>query len=290
MRKQRISQSNRLKKSPYIFRRVTGIRVEKFDEIIKKLDTVYTQRKKKNSKAQKRKQGGGPKNILSLEDQLLLTLMYYRTYSSHAFLGFLFRIDESTVGRNIKPIELCLASVFRIPERNIELSQDEVITLFFDGTEQQTQRPKSRQKKWYSGKKKRHTVKHQVVVARKKKKGKQKQRLRIAAVSKTFAGKTHDKNMYDKSRMYIPPQCRGSGDTAYRGTSLCIPYVKPKGGELTKKQKKSNKKHSSKRIVVEHGIGKMKIWQILSQRFRNKRSNHALVFKNVAGLHNVMFA
>ena len=59
---------------------------------------------------------------------------------------------------------------------------------------------------------------------------------------------------------------------------------------LSKKQKKSNRKHSSLRIVAEHAIGKMKIWNIVSDRLRHSQHNHSLALKNIAGLHNLMFA
>ena len=43
-------------------------------------------------------------------------------------------------------------------------------------------------------------------------------------------------------------------------------------------------------VSAEHGIGKMKVWRVASERYRNPVSRHTLVMKNVAGLHNVMFA
>ena len=45
-----------------------------------------------------------------------------------------------------------------------------------------------------------------------------------------------------------------------------------------------------RRVVAEHGIGKVKVWRAASERHRNPVSWHALVMKNVAGLHNLMFA
>ena len=47
---------------------------------------------------------------------------------------------------------------------------------------------------------------------------------------------------------------------------------------------------SRRRIVAEHGIGKMKIWRIASERYRNPNRRHTLIMKNVAGLHNLMYA
>jgi len=64
-----------------------------------------------------------------------------------------------------------------------------------------------------------------------------------------------------------------------------VPNKKQKGKKLTKEEKQFNKELSKRRITVEHSFGKMKIYQILSQKFRNPRSKHSLIFKNIAGLH-----
>jgi hypothetical protein len=47
---------------------------------------------------------------------------------------------------------------------------------------------------------------------------------------------------------------------------------------------------SRRRAVVEHGIGKMKVWRIAAERYRNPPRRHTLIMTNVAGLHNRMFA
>ena len=173
----------------------------------------------------------------------------------------------------------------------MEIEEDEFMTLFFDGTEQEIERPQKKQKIHYSGKKKRHTIKHQIVVIRKKKKlghGKQKRKLRIAAVSKSFTGRIHDKQMYVRTKVQKSRGTKGVGDSGYQGTDLEVPHKKPRGKQLTKKQ--SNRNHSSNRVCVEHGIGKMKIWRIIKDTFRNQTGSHTLIMKNVAGLHNLMFA
>ncbi len=290
-----MNHATRLKKTPEIFRRLTGITPEKFDKIFIQLEPVYKDWniKRLSSRERKRKIGAGNSFALCLEDRLLMLLIYYRTYIPHVFLGFLFCLDDSQVCRNMNFLQPLLAKIFKIPERRIELSEDEIVELFFDGTEQPTNRPKRKQGKWYSGKKKRHTIKHQIVVVRKRKKPgrkKQKRRQRIAAVSKSFVGRTHDKKMYEESRTTSPPNVPRKGDTGFLGTTLKIPYKKPQGKELTEKQKRSNRKFSSVRVCVEHGIGKMKIWRVVAEKYRNQRSKHTIMMKNVAGLHNLMFA
>ena len=292
-KKKQLTKVSKLKKNPLHFRRLTGITIEKFDEIYEQLEPLYQEfnqkRLESKNKNRKRRVGAGSQYKLDLEDRLLMLLIYYRTYTTHIFMGFLFNINDSNVSRNINPLHPLLAKIFKIPEKKIKMSEDEIMDLFFDGTEQQTNRPKKEQKKWYSGKKKKHTIKHQVAVAKVKKTKNEKTKLRIKAVSKSFCGKTHDKRIYERSRNRSPDKIGKYGDNAYLGTVLTIPEKKPKGKELTKEQKEYNEIHSSMRVCVEHGIGKMKIWQILTQRFRNRRKDHTIIFKNIAGLQNMMF-
>ena len=113
---------------------------------------------------------------------------------------------------------------------------------------------------------------------------------RIAAVCPSSPGSVHDKKLYDRARVVGPPDARRTGDTAYIGTPLETPARKPRCGELTAAQKEANRVVSRRRIVVEHGIGKMKVWRIASERYRNPVRRHTLIMKNVAGLHNLMYA
>ena len=208
-------------------------------------------------------------------------------------LGFAFGVDDSTVCRASRRVEPLLAGVFRIPERKVELSHDEIRELFFDATERPTNRPGRGQRAFDSGKK-RHAIERQVVVVRKKKKkpgrGRKPRRLRVACVSRSFAGSTHDKRVYDRAGVEAPEGVPACGDTAHLGTGMETPAHKPEGKELTARQKRGNRRGSRRRIVVEHGIGTMKIWRIAADGYRNPRRRHTLMFKNVAGLHDRMFA
>jgi hypothetical protein len=62
MSKKKISEKN--------FRRSSGVKIETFNYLLKKLKQVVARKK------------CGPKNILSLKNQLFLTLDYWRDYSS----------------------------------------------------------------------------------------------------------------------------------------------------------------------------------------------------------------
>ena len=73
----------------------------------------------------------------------------------------------------------------------------------------------------------------------------------------------------------------------YKCKKIKIPHKKPKNGELTKNQKIKNKELSSERVIVEHSIGGLKRYRILSDRLRMK--NYDLyddVLEICAGLWN----
>lgn len=57
-------------------------------------------------------------------------------------------------------------------------------------------------------------------------------------------------------------------DKAYRCKQHFLPIKKPKGQNLTAAQRAVNKEQAGERIVVEHAIGGMKRYRILSDRLR----------------------
>jgi hypothetical protein len=105
------SKTSRLRQKPETFRRLTGIPPKDFDEIMEDLPALYEEAEQERlSRPDRARAIGAGRNLkLRLEDRLLVLLMYYRLYIApcvtHAFLGFLFEIDDSNVGRNINPLE-----------------------------------------------------------------------------------------------------------------------------------------------------------------------------------------
>ena len=219
--------SSRLKKNPNLFRRFTGLEIAKFEALLATLEPIYAanEQQRLGRKGRARKIGGGAQFSLSLEDRLLMTLLYYKLYITHEFLGLLFGIDNSNVSRTIRHLNPLLAKIFRVPERKIRLSEEDKETLLyflFDGTEQPINRPKKKQEHYYSGKKKRHTIKWQIVT---------RDGVHLDAVSPSYPGTMHDKKVYDKTRVERPPDSRGVGDTGYLGTILVQPKKKKKRSE-----------------------------------------------------------
>lgn len=265
-----------------MFIRFTGISTEKFDELYAQLVPIYeaSEKKRLGNRERKRAIGAGTPHKLDLDERLLLTLLYCKLYVTHEFLGMLFGLDNSNISRTIGYILPMLAQIFRVPERKVTLKEDEkeALTRFFiDGTEQPINRPQKRQKRYYSGKKRRHTVKWQVVTRDGK---------TIEAVSTSFSGRMHDKKIYDKTALKLPPGTKGVGDTGYLGTDLTQPVKKKKGQQRTKAQRKYNRKISRIRIKAEHAIAKMKRFRVVRDTFRNPLKTHPVYTKVTAGLVN----
>ena len=93
----------RLSKKPEVFLRASGITVALFEEVIEQLRPVW----EKEIKGVYKRPGRNFK--MSLEDIVLMMLIYYRTYTSMVWIGFLFNLNESNVSRLIKRAEPLLA-------------------------------------------------------------------------------------------------------------------------------------------------------------------------------------
>src|SRR3982751_6054286 len=166
-----MSHTERLRRSPRAFRQLTGITPLVFDKLLADLTPRHEQAdaRRKDRPDRRRRPGAGRKHALDLADRLLMLLIYYRTYTTHAFLGLPCGVAGPPRGRNINRLQPLLAGIFRIPERRIRLDPEEMRELFFDATERPTRRPKEGQREFYSGKKRRHTIKNQIVTARRTK-------------------------------------------------------------------------------------------------------------------------
>lgn len=57
-------------------------------------------------------------------------------------------------------------------------------------------------------------------------------------------------------------------DKAYVCRQVKLPHKKPKGQDLTPKQRAQNQQQARKRVLVEHSIGGLKRYRILSDRLR----------------------
>ena len=65
------------------------------------------------------------------------------------------------------------------------------------------------------------------------------------------------------------------------------PVKKSKLHPLSQEQKASNRTLSRKRILIENIIRKLKIFRILSERYRNRRKRFGLRFNLIAAICNM---
>lgn len=277
---------NKLAKRPKIFHTLCGLTPEEFTTLYARFEPLAkaSEYKRRSWKGRKRAIGGGDTPKLSLAEQLFMLLMFYRTYAGQVFIGMVMGLDDSNVSRRIRRLEPVLARVFRISQKKIDLTNDELWELIVDATEQETQRRKGT---GYSGKKGRQTIKTQIHVN---------QKGIIKAVSESIPGNRHDKHLYDVSHTYArgPDEnvikIKKHGDLGYVGTECELPIKKPRSRPLMMHEKYANRQQAKKRIEIEHTIAHLKQWRILADRFRNVTARYNLIFKNIAGLRNFIQA
>jgi transposase len=64
-------------------------------------------------------------------------------------------------------------------------------------------------------------------------------------------------------------------------------FKKSKYHALTKREEQSNRSLARKRIVIEHIFCKLKVFRILSERYRNRRKRFALRFNLISAIYNL---
>ena len=140
-------------------------------------------------------------------------------------------------------------------------------------------------KLYYSGKQGEHTIKSQLLTTKKL----------ILHVSGNLPGKVSDATVLAGSGVThsIPEGVQVNLDRGYEGAEERYPnnkIYKPKRAQrnhpLTLFEKLYNHIINKTRILVEHVIGRLKKFRIMSELYRNRRSAHAEYLAVVAGLIN----
>ena len=117
----------KIAKTPYVFRQLTGLTTSEFEKIVEKVRPEWEKMEAK------KKCHGRKSHVETLEDRILCVLIYYRTYITHPFLGFLFNLHNSNICRLLKKMEPLLARKITIkkdrtltPERILKILADEI--------------------------------------------------------------------------------------------------------------------------------------------------------------------
>lgn len=257
------------------FRTLTGVDADTFQQLVERLRPHW-----RECIVTSKNRSGRPWGVGGLEDHLLVLLILYRCAITQDFMACLYQTDKSTISRSLQRIEPLAARVLGV-KRTIRVSAQEAEALIIDCTEQPIERPGRKQRCWYSGKKKRHTIKTEIVITEKG---------RIVSISKPAPGRVHDLEI----RRRGPPLPRSShiyADSGYQGlqehhSGIDIPYKKTRKSPLTKDERSYNHALSRFRVRVEHSIGRLKSFRILAERYRYPRDRYAVKISTVAGIIN----
>jgi DDE superfamily endonuclease/Helix-turn-helix of DDE superfamily endonuclease len=298
-----IARLAHLRTHPAVFRHLTGLTVTAFDalaaDVVPAIQAAH--RAALDRPDRHRAIGAGGEFALGADDQVLLTVVWLRQYPTQEALGFLFGVSDSTalraVRRCLPVLERAGQDAMRMPDPGAGrrkrlpalLGDTPGLAVVIDTFEQRTHRPKRRQRAYYSGKKRAHTLKSQV--------GVDEESGRVVDVSDSVPGPWADIKLLKKSRLLtrLPEGVGGIGDLGYVGIAdlhpgglASAPRRKPRGQPRPPEDIRYNRAFSRRRIVVEHAIGRLRRFRSLAHVNRHRRKGHAARVRAVAGLVNRM--
>lgn len=309
---------------PKIFTSMTGISPAIFDQIAEELipRLIAARGARRDRPGRCRAPGAGHPFELHPRDALLLTIVWLRHYPTCDVLGYLFGVSKATASRMIREalplLEAAGRDTMRLPEPGLRHRRglSEILrripglgalleasatafpqhsdagprrpAAFVDSFEQGVQRPSDRAEaaRWYSGKKKMHTIKTQVAVD---------EMGRIIAICGDAVGPFSDLTLLAASGLAreLDPDVDLFGDGAYLGMRefrsgglATVPRRGTAKRPLTADDRAFNRQVSRRRIVVEHAIGRLRTYRSLADRDRHHRKDHERRVVAVAGLIN----
>jgi hypothetical protein len=282
---------------------MTGLSVAEFDALAAEVLPGYrAQERARLSRPDRRRAiGGGRKYALPARDHLLLAVVWLRRYPTNAVLGYLFGVSEyvalRAVARVVPLLEAHGLDSMRLPDpgkwqrpRLDDLLADTPgLAVLVDTFEQRVQRPRGRAEAGahYSGKKRQHTLKSQVVV--------DEVSGAIVDVAPSVPGPTNDFTLLKDSGLLgrLPPGLGALGDLAYLGLAGvhpeglgATPRRKPRGQPRPAEDIAYNRAFARRRVGVEHTIGRLRRYEALAQADRHHRRGHTARVRAAAGLVN----
>jgi len=286
-----------LSKNERDFLAMTGYTIEEFAALLEHFKVIFAEYMSKYTldgfKRMNRKYVNY-KNcpLATIEDKLLFILIYLKQNPTQTYHAKMFGMTQPKANKWIhtllKILNLTLAHIEELPAREGEETETfagEDNYYWHDGTERPINRPKDNeeQKKFYSGKKKAHTIKNLLLTDI---------FCRIILLSTTYSGKTSEKKIADQLDYGLPfgstlYQDKGFQGFGIKGIGIIQPKKKPRGKELTKDEKRKNSEISSIRVRAEHVINGVKRYRIIKEKMRNWCDGFRdKVMETCCGLHN----
>jgi hypothetical protein len=236
----------------------------------------------------KRAVGGGRKRLLKPYQEVLLVLIYLRHNVCFTMVGALFKVSADVAENTFHEIvgvlkDVCPANRFeaekRWTKREPSWKPDEIDQVIVDSFETPVPRPsiEPKQRRLYSGKKKDHTLKTEIIT---------KVNGDILDVDAGHRGPTSDKKLHEGSAVASGfPAATVRADLGYQGLAGSqLPHKKPRGGELSAEQKEENRALSSVRVRVEHSIRRVKAFRVVRDEYRLATGLFSRTCRLVVGL------
>ncbi len=256
------------------FKRRFGVHRATFKQLLKALKPLWRPTPKP-----------GVKPKLALDERVLICLEYWREYRTYFHIGSSWGVSEATVYRIVRWVEdhLIQCGQFRLAgKKQLVRGFGRPQVVVMDVTETPIERPSRRQRHFYSGKKRRHTLKCQIVIEQS-----------TGRIICTFFGKgrRHDFKLFQASRVRFHPKTESLQDKGYQGIHKLhfnsrLPHKKPRGSQLSSTQKADNRALARRRVVIEQVNRCLKIFRILAERYRNRRRRFGLRCNLIAALYN----
>ena len=311
----------RLQQYPGLVKAFTGLSAEEFWVLVAEVTGRWAEARPPRPD-RRRAVGGGRRCERAVALRVAVVLTYLRLHVPQAVVGLLFGTSQAVVSRELRDVLPALQPCLPCPavwepaadgqalpaEAMLTMEQAGDGRLLIDATEQRVSRPgdDATQRRYYSGKKKQHTLKTQLVTDGDH---------HIRAISAAVPGATHDKALCDALRTVdrLPDGVEADADKGYQGLAAQVetmaacdvatreeqhrprlsaqtPHKKPRGGDLTDEQRHYNRALGAVRIRVEHCLGWLKNWAILATRFRCAHDRYTPIMCVLCGLVNAQTA
>lgn len=284
------------RRSDALMRACTTLNVAEFDALARQLNARWTAQCLTHTvegAPRQRQPGGGAKGALpTAELKLFFILVYYKVYPTQRFMGVLFGLTQGQISAWVQRLTAALNGLLILhrPARQVRdlrelLAREPALQeVILDGTERRLPRPvhAGRQRRYYSGRKKQHTLKNVLVTAGG----------RVRWCSPTVPGRRHDRAVAKTARLRLPKEVTVLADSGFLGldvgpAALITPWKKPKGQRLHWKRRAFNRLLASERVKVEHTLSSVKRLRILRDGFRNRSKGMAdAVMVLGCALHN----
>ena len=291
---------------------------QQFDSLYAKVARLYGKAEfaRLNNKSRKRGVSAGRRFALDLRERLFMLPFHYRTYAVQILVGLVFGVGQAAVSRDMANLEPTVRRCVPLPEKvHMAVGKAKTVedlegiipglAVLTDASEQPIYRPQDSetQKRYYSGKAKRHTMKTQYTATYDG---------LIVHRSASVHGSIHDFALFKQDNAGFPadlprstdhPRQGGGGrtrtidpaDSAYAGMQkqysdrdVRVAIKRKPGRTLTPEEKAYNKSLSRIRIRAEHAIRRVKIFRVMGDRYRNPRRKYNLINDIVCGLVNML--